>query len=147
MNRSSRLPPNRCRPLRRPAVETEGFRGLGSGTFHGISTGTMLYSRRRFTLAGSFLFVMVLLVPTIVLAQVNVVGQWSILPNQSPINPIHVSLLPTGKVLIASGTENDPTHTVSRGAVYDPRTGTFNVQNIDWTSSATRCPICPTAAS
>ncbi len=89
-------------------------------------------SRRHPALATSFVLVLALLVPTIAAAQANVVGQWSILSNQSPINPIHVALLPTGKILIASGTENDPTHTVNRGAVYDPRTGTFNLQTLDW---------------
>ena len=89
-------------------------------------------SRRHPALATSFVLILALLVPTIAAAQANVVGQWSILSNQSPINPIHVALLPTGKILIASGTENDPTHTVNRGAVYDPRTGTFNLQTLDW---------------
>ncbi len=95
-------------------------------------TGAMTDSRRPFALAIGFLLVLMLLIPTAVFGQANVVGQWSILANQSPINPIHVALLPNGRILLASGTENDPTHTVSRAAVYNPVTGTFSLQSIDW---------------
>lgn len=35
--------------------------------------------------------------------QANVVGQWTTLPYQMPINPVHGILLNTGKVLIVSG--------------------------------------------
>src|SRR5713226_9838789 len=57
-------------------------------------TGAMTDSRRPFALAIGFLLVLMLLIPTAVFGQANVVGQWSILANQSPINPIHVALLP-----------------------------------------------------
>ncbi len=64
--------------------------------------------------------------------QSDAVGEWRVLPSTSPINPIHVALLRTGKVLIASGSENDPRQTVYRAAVYDPRAGTFAVSTIPW---------------
>ena len=35
--------------------------------------------------------------------QANVTGQWQTLPTQMPINPVHVSLLHNGQVLIVSG--------------------------------------------
>jgi hypothetical protein len=65
-------------------------------------------------------------------AQVNLVGDWRLLPQTVPTNPIHVALLRTGRVLIVSGTENDPTVTTSRAAVWDPGAGTFAVQDIPW---------------
>lgn len=36
-------------------------------------------------------------------AQADVVGQWTTLPYQMPINPVHSALLNNGKVLIVSG--------------------------------------------
>ncbi len=65
-------------------------------------------------------------------AQANVVGQWRLLSHTSPINPIHVTVLRSGRILIASGSENDPTHTAFRAAVYDWRTGAFALQNVPW---------------
>src|SRR5690242_246369 len=65
-------------------------------------------------------------------AQPNVTGQWSVLSSTTPINPIHVGLMHTGKILIVAGTENDPTVTTSRAAVFDPATGGFSVQSIPW---------------
>jgi galactose oxidase-like protein/glyoxal oxidase-like protein/PKD domain-containing protein/Big-like domain-containing protein len=64
--------------------------------------------------------------------QANVVGEWKLLTTASPINPIHVGLLRTGKILIASGSENDPTHTTFRAAVWDPKTRTFAIQPVPW---------------
>src|SRR6266508_6439274 len=49
-----------------------------------------------------------------------------------PINPIHVGLLRTGKVLVVAGTENDPTITTYRAAIWDPGTGAIAVQDIPW---------------
>ena len=65
-------------------------------------------------------------------AQANVTGLWETLPYTTPINPIHVAVLRTGKVLIVAGTENDATKTTYRAAVWDPATGTFAVQSIPW---------------
>ncbi len=65
-------------------------------------------------------------------AQVNITGEWRLLPQTAPINPIHVALLRTGRVLVVSGSENDPTVTTSRAAVWDPAAGTFAVQDIPW---------------
>jgi Domain of unknown function (DUF1929)/Glyoxal oxidase N-terminus/PKD domain/Bacterial Ig domain len=65
-------------------------------------------------------------------AQANVAGEWRMLPQTVPINPIHVALLRTGRVLVVSGSENDPTVTTYRAAVWDPATGAFTVQDIPW---------------
>src|SRR5262249_26187727 len=58
----------------------------------------------------------------------HLTGTWTSLPYQMPINPISVTLLHTGKVLIISGSENDadnaePYADSYYGAVWDP-TGT-----------------------
>src|SRR5207248_1804735 len=46
--------------------------------------------------------------PPPALAAPNVTGQWSTLPYLVPVNPIHVALLPNGKVLIVAGSESNP---------------------------------------
>src|SRR3977135_3980882 len=61
-------------------------------------------SRLRLCLSSVSLFLATLIasppfVPT-ALAQANVQGQWQTLPYTMPINPIHVALLRTGKVLV-----------------------------------------------
>jgi len=65
-------------------------------------------------------------------AQPNLTGRWSVLPYTMPINPIHVGLMKTGRILIVSGTQNDPTVTTKSAAVYDPNTGAIDVQTIPW---------------
>ena len=35
-------------------------------------------------------------------------GSWTVLPYLMAVNPIHATVLHTGKVLIVSGSENDP---------------------------------------
>jgi hypothetical protein len=55
------------------------------------------------------------------LAQAQVTGQWVTLSYPMPINPIHMGLLHTGKVLIVAGSENDPTkhkQKISKAAVW-----------------------------
>ncbi len=68
-------------------------------------------------------------------AQANVTGQWSTLPYTMPINPIHVGLLHTGKVLVVAGSENDPNKHAAesyKAAVWNLQTGTIAVQNLTW---------------
>ena len=62
----------------------------------------------------------------------NVVGQWQTRPELMQINPIHVAMLRTGKVLVVAGTENDATVTTRRAALWDPSTGTVTVQSLPW---------------
>ena len=49
-----------------------------------------------------------------------------------PINPVHVALMNNGKVLIVSGSGNDPSNTNLRAAVWDPASGTYAVQTVTW---------------
>ena len=65
-------------------------------------------------------------------AQANVQGQWSTLPTQMPINPVHVALIHNGKVLIVSGSGNLPSDTNYMAAVWDPAADTVSTQPVSW---------------
>jgi fibronectin type 3 domain-containing protein len=58
--------------------------------------------------AAIFFLVLSFLAPYPSCGQVNVQGQWSTTPNQMPINPVHVALLPNGKILVVAGSGNCP---------------------------------------
>ena len=70
------------------------------------------------------------------MAQANVQGQWTTIPNPNqpgtflpmPINPIHATLLNTGKVLVVAGSGNYPPNKNYQAAVWDPKAGSFTVQ-------------------
>ncbi len=62
----------------------------------------------------------------------GLLGQWTTLSDQTPINPVHVALMHTGKVLIVSGSGNVPTNHDYETAVWDPQTQTFATQPIAW---------------
>src|SRR5262245_4247888 len=73
--------------------------------------------------------------PDRALAQANVVGQWQTLSYSMPINPIHVMLLRSGKILITAGSENDPNEhnaDVSKAALWDLNAGTFTMYDMLW---------------
>jgi hypothetical protein len=70
--------------------------------------------------------------PGLVTAQANITGQWQTLPTTMPVNPIHVGLMRTGKILVVAGSENDASQTVYRAAVYDPKSGTTVPQTVPW---------------
>jgi hypothetical protein len=59
-------------------------------------------------------------------------GQWVTLPFSMPINPVHVALMHTGKVLIVSGSGNDPDNKNLQAAVWTPSTATIRTFKIDW---------------
>ncbi len=66
-------------------------------------------------------------------------GKWSTLPYTMPINPIHAALLHTGKVLIVSGSGNDPnnafpsnTNPDYESAIWDPQAGKITTQRVAW---------------
>ena len=66
-------------------------------------------------------------------SQANVQGQWTTLPHTTPVNPIHVSLLHNGKVLIVSGSGNtSQTVTDYESAIWDPIAGTITTQPVLW---------------
>jgi fibronectin type 3 domain-containing protein len=66
-------------------------------------------------------------------AQAGLLGQWATLPYLMPINPIHLALLNTGKVLVVAGSGNVAAETNFRSAVWDPQAGTIAVtQGMAW---------------
>jgi hypothetical protein len=67
-----------------------------------------------------------------VLAQAGTQGQWRTVTNQLTINPVHVALMNTGKVLIVSGSGNVATETNFQAAVWDPLSQTFQTQPTPW---------------
>src|SRR5215212_3586953 len=70
-------------------------------------------------------------VPVLV-AQGTAPGQWRTLPYVMPINPIHIALTYTGKVLIVAGSGNNPSVTDFRAAVWDPEANTIVTQPVGW---------------
>lgn len=69
------------------------------------------------------------------LGQAQVQGQWRTLPYTMPVNPIHVALLHTGKVLAIGGSENYAPEFAAgefRAAILDPVAGTVTAENIPW---------------
>jgi len=70
------------------------------------------------------------------MAQPNAQGQWTTLPYSMPINPIHATLLNTGKVLVVAGSGNYPPNKNYQVAVWDPKTGTITVQTCNPQSSS-----------
>ena len=65
-------------------------------------------------------------------AQANVTGTWQTLPTQMPINPVHVSLMYNGKVLVVSGSGNYPPDISYMAGVWDPATDTVTTMPIAW---------------
>jgi hypothetical protein len=65
-------------------------------------------------------------------AQANVQGQWQTLTTQAPINPIHISLMHNGQVLIVSGSGNVLGNTNYMAGVWNPQTDTFTTQPVNW---------------
>jgi hypothetical protein len=64
--------------------------------------------------------------------QANLQGQWQTLPTTMPINPVHVSLMHNGKILVVSGSGNVPSNTSFVAAVWDPAFNTVTTQPIGW---------------
>ena len=67
-----------------------------------------------------------------VYGQANVEGQWQTVPTLMPINPIHVSLLHNGKILIVSGSGNYPPDTSYEAAIWDPSNNSVTTQPLGW---------------
>jgi Domain of unknown function (DUF1929)/IPT/TIG domain len=86
---------------------------------------------RRLIVPVLLLFVLAMSAST-ALAQVNVKGQWSTLSYLMPINPVHMALMYNGKILVVSGSGNDPSNTNLRAAVWDTQAGTITVQTVSW---------------
>ncbi|HXB20686.1 MAG TPA: galactose oxidase-like domain-containing protein [Candidatus Solibacter sp.] len=75
---------------------------------------------------------LVLMVSIAAQGQVSVQGQWKTLPTQTPINPVHIALMHTGKVLIVSGSGNVKGNNNFEAAVWDPQTDTIATQTLPW---------------
>ena len=65
-------------------------------------------------------------------AQADVQGQWTTLPTSMPINPVHVAMLHTGKVLVVSGSGNVPTNLNYQAGLWDPISDTVTTQPLTW---------------
>ncbi|HEY4739417.1 MAG TPA: galactose oxidase-like domain-containing protein [Candidatus Acidoferrales bacterium] len=65
-------------------------------------------------------------------AQANVTGTWQTLTTTMPINPVHVALMHTGKVLVVSGSGNYPPDTDYTAAIWDPANDTVTTMPITW---------------
>jgi uncharacterized repeat protein (TIGR01451 family) len=69
-------------------------------------------------------------------SQPQVTGQWQTLPFTLPLNPIHVMLLHTNKILVVAGSENDPhehDEGISKAAVVDLNVGNVTLfGNLPW---------------
>jgi Domain of unknown function (DUF1929)/Glyoxal oxidase N-terminus/PKD domain/Putative Ig domain len=93
-----------------------------------------LLMRRLRSAAGTFVLVVLVTLgfQSSAEAQANVQGQWNTLSTQMPINPVHVALMHTGKVLIVSGSGNLPSDTSYMAAVWDPATDTVTTQPLQW---------------
>jgi hypothetical protein len=70
-------------------------------------------------------------------------GSWTTLANGSPINPVHVALLHTGKVLIVSGSGNYPTNRVLTAGLWDPVTQLVTTVPIAWDMFCNGMAILP----
>ena len=65
----------------------------------------------------------------------QVIGMWRTLPYLMPINPIHMSMLHTGNILVTAGSENTPSEEgiSSKAALWSLQSGTFTVwNNLPW---------------
>lgn len=62
----------------------------------------------------------------------NVTGRWDTLPFHMPINPVHVAMMHTGKVLVIAGSGNDPNNHNLQAGVFDPATTTIKTFKISW---------------
>src|SRR6185312_2612204 len=99
-------------------------------------TSLRCFMQRRASLSWLRIVISLLLVlfifPLALMAQANLQGQWTKLPNLMPINPVHVSLLRTGKVLVVSGSGNVAGNLDWEAGVWDPQTGTTTTQTLSW---------------
>ena len=95
--------------------------------------------------AYALIALMVLLLPCAggVYGQANVQGQWQTVPTTMPINPIHVSLMHNGKILVVAGSGNYPPNTSYQAAIWDPSNNSVAVQTLNWdmfcSGMITRC--------
>jgi hypothetical protein len=88
----------------------------------------------RFLAARNYVVLVVVLLALVTSStgQANVQGRWRTLPATMPINPVHVALLHTGKVLVVSGSGNVANNTNYQAGIWDPQTDTVTTQPVTW---------------
>jgi hypothetical protein len=59
-------------------------------------------------------------------------GRWETLTSRMPINPIHIAMMYTGRVLIIAGSGNDPDNKNYQAAVWDPKTRVVKTFKTSW---------------
>jgi hypothetical protein len=59
-------------------------------------------------------------------------GRWETIDPTMPINPVHVALMYTGRVLVVTGSGNDPDQRIFTAGVFDPNTQTIKTFTIPW---------------
>src|SRR6185369_13511913 len=59
-------------------------------------------------------------------------GRWDTLPELMPINPVHVALMYNSRVLVISGSGNDPNNKDFQAGVWDPASGSVKTFPIKW---------------
>ena len=64
--------------------------------------------------------------------QASLHGRWQTLPSTMPINPVHVSLLHNGKILVVAGSGNVPGNNSFQAGIWDLSTNTITTQPIGW---------------
>jgi hypothetical protein len=78
-----------------------------------------------------------------VAARPDLTGRWATLPFDMPLNPVHVALMHTGKVLVVSGSGNDPDNKNFQAAVWNPKTLTIKTFQISWDMFCSGMVILP----
>ncbi len=64
--------------------------------------------------------------------QPNQHGKWETLDTEMPINPVHVALMHTGKVLVIAGSGNDDKNKRFDAGVWDPQSQTIRTFVLGW---------------
>jgi Domain of unknown function (DUF1929) len=102
--------------------------------------------RARFSLTATtllLLLVSVCLIGATAQAQPNITGQWNTSSFQMPINPVHMALMNTGKVLVVSGSGNVPGNLAFQSGVWDPVSGSFTTLGGSWDMFCNGITILP----
>ena len=98
---------------------------------------------RRLWTAGVLVIITALLAPHAKTAAGQ--GQWQTLSSALPanLNPVHIALMNNGKVLIVSGSGNDPSNQDLETGVWDPTTDVLVMQAIGWDMFCNNMSVLP----